>query len=362
MTDQDNQVYEMLWDCRSCGTKKLLAKSQRFCPSCGSPQDAEWRYFPSDADKVAVKNHQYVGADKICPACGTLNAAAAEFCPRCGAPQANAEAVGSVGSRIAKQGEQLIEEDLYARQDAVAAARANAVAMPQNLQQINQAPEQEQQRTGVPRWVMIMGALALVVIGAVIFIATSTRESQVIVSGFEWEREIKIEELRAVSESRVCTSMPNDAYSITRNYEQVGTERVQDGETCRRQQVDQGDGTFREQQVCEPRYREEPVYDYVCYYSVDRWQFDRSAITQGDKNVEPYWERLNLRDGSCRGCEREASREERYLLILQGDENKVYECPVTRDLWETTRVESAFTLAIGTVLGDARCDTLKSVG
>jgi len=55
----------MLWDCEFCGTKKLLGKTHRFCPNCGAQQDPKARYFPSDEEKVAVKDHVYVGVDKI---------------------------------------------------------------------------------------------------------------------------------------------------------------------------------------------------------------------------------------------------------------------------------------------------------
>jgi hypothetical protein len=80
-----------------------------------------------------------------------------------------------------------------------------------------------------------------------------------------------------VSDRAVCSSMLGDAYNVSRRREQIDTRRVQDGETCIRQQVDQGDGTFREQQVCSPKYREEPVYGDICCYSIDRWQVERTV-------------------------------------------------------------------------------------
>ena len=49
------RTYEMLWNCQFCGTKKLLAKTHKHCPNCGGAQDPRWRFFPSDAEKVAVE-------------------------------------------------------------------------------------------------------------------------------------------------------------------------------------------------------------------------------------------------------------------------------------------------------------------
>ena len=94
MTEQpDGNVYEMLWNCEFCGAEKLLGKTHRFCPSCGAAQNPDWRYFPSDAEKVAVHDHVYHGVDKVCPACGTAQSANAEHCGRCGSPLEGAEQV-----------------------------------------------------------------------------------------------------------------------------------------------------------------------------------------------------------------------------------------------------------------------------
>lgn len=88
-----SKTYEMLWDCRFCGTSGLLGLTHRFCPSCGAPQDPETRYFPDDDHKVAVEDHVYAGADRRCPACTTPNSAKSEFCGSRGGPLTDAAAV-----------------------------------------------------------------------------------------------------------------------------------------------------------------------------------------------------------------------------------------------------------------------------
>ncbi|MDQ7024021.1 MAG: zinc ribbon domain-containing protein, partial [Anaerolineae bacterium] len=82
----EGKTYEMLWDCQFCGTKRNLGLTHRFCPNCGAPQNPDARYYPSDEDKIEVRDHEYVGVDVTCPACGELNSAAAEFCGQCGSP------------------------------------------------------------------------------------------------------------------------------------------------------------------------------------------------------------------------------------------------------------------------------------
>lgn len=88
-----DDTYEMLWDCKYCSQKKNLGLTHRCCPSCGSPQDPAARYFPSDAEKVAVKDHPFYGADVHCPACKAANSRNAKCCGQCGSPLDKAAAV-----------------------------------------------------------------------------------------------------------------------------------------------------------------------------------------------------------------------------------------------------------------------------
>ncbi|MBM4362811.1 MAG: hypothetical protein FJ104_09030, partial [Deltaproteobacteria bacterium] len=89
----DETAYEMLWDCRYCGSKKLLGVTHRHCPSCGAPQDADARYFPADEDRVLAKDHRFAGADVSCPHCTESNGRAAAHCRSCGGPLAGATEV-----------------------------------------------------------------------------------------------------------------------------------------------------------------------------------------------------------------------------------------------------------------------------
>ena len=58
----EESTFEMLWDCKFCGQKKLLGLTHRFCAGCGAPQDPAARYFPADHEKVAVKDSPFVGS------------------------------------------------------------------------------------------------------------------------------------------------------------------------------------------------------------------------------------------------------------------------------------------------------------
>lgn len=354
MTEQPGgNVYEMLWDCEFCGSQKLLGKTHRFCPVCGAAQNPEWRYMPSDDEKVAVHDHVYVGADKICPACGTAGPGNAEFCGRCGSPMEGAEGVKVHGSREKAAGQRFETEDLYARQDHeqdIALGRA-------------QAQPQSEPKGGNRRLIYGVVAVAILIVIGILVVLFWKQEAAVTVADHRWEREIDIEQLKAESGKGSCGSVPGDAYNIDRRTEQVDTRQIPDGEECRTVQRDQGDGTMREERVCETTYRDATVMGEVCYYTVNRWRETRSVEAEGGLNDPVVWPELNLsRTGTCVGCEREGDRSERYLLVLNSDDGKTYECPLDETEWRATDTGTTFTVKIGVVTGDADCDSLKPAG
>jgi hypothetical protein len=344
------KVYEMQWDCKFCGTTKLLGKTHRFCPNCGAQQDSTWRYFPSDAEKVAVQDHVYVGADRICPACNSLNSGKSEFCGNCGAGLTEAAQAKEGATRTrdedagAFQAENLRERQEQAQYPQAAAA---AQAKPQG-------------KANITCFIVMLVVVGIVAAG--IFILTRTREASAYVTGFEWERTVQIERLSPISGSSICDRMPITAYNVSRNYEQVGSQRVPDGQECSVAQVDQGDGTFREERRCETTYRDEPVYGYVCYYTVNSWVNSRVARADGDKDTEPFWPRTGVTSNCLTlGCERESNRSEAYVLEFRGDGNRTFTCPVSYALWDETGMERSFTLEIGAALGNIVCSSLEPV-
>jgi len=341
-------TYEMLWDCKFCGAQGLPAHTHRFCPTCGSAQDPKTRRFPSDEEKKAVVDHVNKGADLICPACGTTNSGDAKFCHQCGAPLENAE----TASRL--------QDQVRGASQSFQAGEQRDVAAESMAQDLKTA---EPASSGFPRGVIIGLVIAAIACVGIIFLLTRTQSGTAVVTGHTWEREIMIESLEPHNESAWCDSMPSDAYSISRRTEQRDTRRIQDGETCSVRRIDNGDGTFSEREECVPRYREEPVYDDRCYFTVDRWGYSRSVISTGDSQSEmPYWANAQLQFASGIGAEREAGRDENYVLILHGDGDAVYECQVDYDLWQSASVESTWNLEISVVGGQPLCDTLAAAG
>ncbi|MDX1996019.1 MAG: hypothetical protein SF029_26810 [bacterium] len=346
-------VYEMLWDCKYCGAQKNLGKTHKFCPNCGAPQDPSWRYYPADDEKVAVADHKFVGADVTCPNCSSTSSGAAEFCGRCGTPLTDVAKVGVQNAREQRDGA-FKAEDVVFRMQAAADAEVGRVA-PQVAGKTG---------GGSRRWLYILGGIVLLIVGFILVSMFWTRQENAVVTGFRWEREIRIEALEPV-ERRIessCSSAPLSAYNERQTREQVDTRRVPDGETCSNRQVDQGDGTFRQERVCETRYREEAVMGEVCYYTVNEWDYERSVSAEGSRSENPYWPDTRISRANCNsvGCEREQNggREERYLVQFSAGDND-FECPLPFEQWENVRIEAAFTVEFGVIGGGARCDSLQ---
>lgn len=342
MSEQDKQdkVYEMLWDCPYCDTKKLLGVTHRFCPNCGAAQDDDVRYFPSEEEKVAVEDHVYVGADKICPACDNPNAGNAEFCTQCGSPLTEA-------ARAKRRDEELRRDGEAGFQTAKAVAKQHAEA----------AAAGAAKRKKIV--FILLGLLAAIAVLGAVFLFW-TKEVSVTLSGHSWERTIQIEEYQARQQSAWCDAMPRDAYDISRKREVRDHKKIPDGEECHTRRIDQGDGTYREQRECQTQYRNEPIYADKCYFKRNQWHYARKASANGD-NLNPRWPAVRLScSGERLGCERESARSSIYRLHFQDSANKKQHiCDVSETEWRKAQVNSRWQLKVSQMTGGARCGSLR---
>ena len=242
--------YEMLWDCDHCDTRGLLAKSQRYCASCGAPQNPDKRYFPEDGQAQRVDGHVYEGADRTCPACSAPQSAKATNCTHCGSVLDDAAVVrGVVG-------------------DAAHLA---------------QTPRRERRRI----WPFVLGGLG--VLGLLVwFQCVRSQQAQVTVVGHKWQRSIAVEEFNERQEEAWRNEVPVGAgFPVCRERER-STRQVEDGEDCTTMRRDKKDGTFEQVKKCKPRYRAEPVMDSWCRFTARRWkQIDE--VQAAGAGLSPTW-------------------------------------------------------------------------
>jgi hypothetical protein len=347
----NDRTYEMLWDCHYCGTRKLLGLTHRHCPECGAAQDPTLRYFPADADKVAVEDHVYHGADVLCPACKAPAGAAAKCCGNCGSPLHGGGQVRLRTDQVARAGGGFAgETEADAKSEAAGGARP--------------APPKKS-RTGLVVGI-VLGLIAL--IGVAIAVALLwTQEVGLQAFGHTWKREVRIEAFQTLSQSAWCDAMPADASAVTRSREVRSHRKIPDGQDCRTRRKDRGDGTYTEKRECTTKYRSEPVYDMKCRFKVDRWAYLRSATAEGRSLAEqPVWPAVQLRQAGKRpetlGNEREGQRVETYTVWFVDAGQKQHSCEMPQVNWAAIPPNSTWNGEVGVLTGALDCATLKPQG
>jgi hypothetical protein len=310
MREEDLGTYQMLWDCSACETPGLLGLTHRHCPNCGSAQDPSRRYFPSEAQKVAVADHVYSGADRVCPACETPSSARASHCGSCGSALDGAKAARTRSEQVAADASAFASDDARAaRSEFKAQRQAEKGAAPAAT-----APAKTGSKAGKGCLIAILAVVALVLV--MIF---WKKEVGVEVVGHQWSRSIAVEQYGPVVESAWRDQLPPGAYATSCRKAERSTKKVADGEECVMKRKDNGDGTFKQVKSCKPKYREEPVYGEKCSYTVDRWRTVRTEKAEGSALGDALrWPEVTLKQrGSCRGCEREGARSETYTVRLR---------------------------------------------
>jgi hypothetical protein len=316
MTTREKGTFQMLWDCPSCDTPKLLGLDHRYCPNCGFPQDPDKRYFPPEGEEIAVADHVYQGVDWQCPGCDTPNAAKAGFCVSCGSP---------------KEGD--------ARQVELKDERPPAPAP---------APPRKSKKGCL---LLGCGGLLLVALVFAVVALLWKKDVQLQASSHHWERSIEIERYQAVSESAWSGDVPAKAYDKRCSREVREHKKVADGETCTTKNVDKGDGSFDKVEECTTKYREEPVYDDKCSYKIDKWATARTEKASGPSVG-------TLRSGSGLGAEREGSRRETYTVTYTDSDGGTHDCAYPQQRWQGIGQGSLWKAKAGVMFSNLDCDSL----
>ncbi len=344
------KTYEMLWDCKYCSQRKNLGLTHRCCPGCGAPQDPTARYFPSDAQKVAVEDHPFVGADVLCPACHQANARSAKCCGQCGSPL---DLAAAVRTRQDQVGQAFVGESLQDARRELGSPPGVAPVPP-----LAAAPKKGRSVL----WFVVPIALLLVLVGG-LFLVLRKRDGAFVVKDKSWDRSIAIEKRITERSSTWCDSLPSGARTLGHHTEQRSTKQVPDGQNCITRRTDQGNGTFKEVQECTPKTRSEPVMADKCDYEAEVWKVDRTAKAHGGAADAPAWPSTNLARANCStlGCEREGTRSETYDVTLtepkSGEEST---CTLDAAKWSGIAKGKSYAGKIGVVTGHVDCDSLSA--
>jgi hypothetical protein len=324
-------VFEMLWDCPNCDTKGLLGKTHRYCPACGGPQAPDRRYFPTSDQEVAVENHTFDGVDRVCPACATPNGAKSEFCSSCGSPLDEGKAV-----KLVAAGHSAKERALVGAEPAPAPAEAKS------------AP-------GCLKWVALTVVVLSILCGVWMF---WTKDAGVTIAGTAWERTIAVERFEPVAEDAWRDSVPSGAYDLSCREKQRSTNKVPDGQDCQTVSVDQGDGTFRKEQKCTTKYREEPVMGTWCNFKVDKWHTVDTAKSNGDGR-DRAWPTVRADGCQTLGCTREGARAETHTVNLTLEDGTTETCTVDEPTWTAAEAGESWHVDVHVLGGAIDCGSLR---
>jgi hypothetical protein len=340
----EEATYEMMWDCKFCGHKKLLGLTHRFCAGCGAPQDPAARYFPPDNEKVAVLDHPCVGADLTCPACKQPMGRAAKCCTNCGSP--------------IDKGVEVSRRDDVVVPDGGVVARPFPGAGPPEAGPRAGAPTSKP----FPTLLAVLGGLAVVAIVGLLVALFWKREGVFVVTGHAWERTINVERYDAGQKTAWCDERPAGGRELSRRKEQRGTTQVKDGETCQTRKKDNGNGTYKEVRECQPKFRSEPVLSDRCNFEVTEWRSLRTLAERGASLEDhPRWPAVTLaRPGSCLGCEREGARSEKYTVKFTDTKAKAADpsCDLPEARWVTFPKGSRWKGNVRVLTGGVDCDKL----
>ena len=290
-------IREGKWRCPYCAVVNRGA--QMACIGCGATRDADVRFFLED-DAAEVTDEALVarartGADWLCTFCGASNPPPLDHCRNCGAEK------GAAPSRAVRD------------------------APPAPLFPPARPPTAPAPPGRLRPWAVALLLVAVAFVAAAAYLGLRRTEETLTVAGFEWERRIAVEAWRTVREQAWEGRVPSAARIVSRRQEvhhterdQVGTRRVKAGHR------DLGNGFFEDVYSDEPVYRERPVYRTRVAYDVQRWVPDRTVRASG-RDQAARWPEPALRPG-----EREASRAEKLVVVLQGKKTYRMELPEAR--------------------------------
>jgi hypothetical protein len=339
MSQGHEAVYEMMWDCKYCGQKKLLGLTHRFCAGCGGPQDPSSRYFPPENEKVAVHDHPFVGADVTCPACKQPMGRAAKCCTNCGSPI-------DKGADVQRVGDVVVGPPMPAHGHG-----------PPGAPGAPGAPGQKKSNVGLILGI-VGGVLGLVVI-AILVAVFWRREGVFVVTAKSWERNIQIERYDYGRKSVWCDQVPSGARELSRRRDQRDTKKVPDGETCQTRKKDQGNGTYREVRECQPKFKNEPVMSDRCEIELLDWRTARTLAEKGAEDA-PKWPTVAIaRAGSCVGCEREGARTQTYTVKFKDEKSKEdASCDLPEPKWSGFAKGSRWKGKVRVMTSGVDCDAL----
>ncbi len=335
-------VKEGRWDCQYCGTTGNLGR-HRQCQNCSRSRPEDTKFYIADDAEVTDKRLQKlakVGPDWVCEFCGTSNAADISVCGSCGAARESSSPVQGVKDygldEVPTTGDMTLDED---------------------PRKSEAQPTDTSKKRMLPVAVIVgIAIVAIICLAAVAFLIFGGRDSDASVSGYQWERSFEVEAFQTVNEED--WELPAGARLLSQKEEIHHYDQILDHYETRQRQVEERVQTGTESYVCgqrdlgngffediqcerpiyetqvrtesyeEPIYRDEPVYQPLYTYEIDKWIVVRTENSQGSDH-SPYWPRADLNND-----ERQGESQESYIVFFTDADGETYEWETTLDEWQ----------------------------
>ena len=375
-----DRIVRGYWDCPYCDSTDIDGLVDN-CPNCGRHKPENTKYHlkgaiphenriykksvAEESDVLTTEELQKAGISKeecdgnhkewVCSYCNSLNNWADDICTSCGSPRNEATLEYSMQKRensvtdtndfVALSG--IDEEAADYIKDKIE-ERKPSLADRKSFDSVSENPEDKSNRLSI--FSSIFSGIfsfiknnAISILPVMIFLCCAgvlfyPHKETVTVTGFEWARNISIEDLRTVQESGWSVPSGGRVYkeqTELKTYVAVIDHYETKTETKSRQVIDHydtaysysdnGNGTFTEhtKQVPvykteyyeethqEPVYRQDPVYATKYYYDIDKWFDSGRDYPSSGTDQNPYWNT----DYTLAEKERDTDRTEKYTVF-----------------------------------------------
>ena len=378
------------WDCPYCDSKDIDGLVDN-CPNCGRHKPENTKYHlkgaiphenkiykksvVEESDVLTTEELQKAGISKeecdgnhkewVCSYCNSLNNWADDICTSCGSPRNEATLEYGMQKRknsntdtndfVALSGiDEEAADDIKDKIEERKPSLANRKSFDSVSEDKEIADETSENPKDKSNRLSIFGSIfsgifsfiknnAISILPVMIFICCAgvlfyPHKETVTVTGFEWARNISIEDLRTVQESDWSVPSGGRVYkeqtelktyvSVIDHYEtktETKSRQVIDHYDTEYSYSDNGNGTFTEhtKQVPvykteyyeethqEPVYRQDPVYATKYYYDIDKWFDSGRDYPSNGTDQNPYWNT----DYTLAEKERDTDRTEKYTVF-----------------------------------------------
>lgn len=376
-----DRIIRGYWDCPYCDSTDIDGLVDN-CPNCGrhKPENVKYHlkgqhvqenkiYKTAQVDEsdvlsteelhnAGISEEECNGNHKewVCSYCNSLNNWADKFCTSCGSPKEEADL--EYGMQKREKSSNNLEEYVFLRGDDEESSKyfkekleeKPKIIAEDNNDFTSKSENAEKEYTFKNKlsdlFRLIGGGIAdnaLPIIMSLIFLFCAgvlfyPHKETVTVTGFEWARNISIEDLRTVQESDWSVPSGGRVYkeqtelktyvSVIDHYEtktETKSRQVIDHYDTEYSYSDNGNGTFTEhtKQVPvykteyyeethqEPVYRQDPVYATKYYYDIDKWFDSGRDYPSNGTDQNPYWNT----DYTLAEKERDTDRTEKYTVF-----------------------------------------------